>query len=71
MAGIAVISFDRIFAIGREVIAVVATKTAGPVLVPDMVGIILLARLHFRKEVVLVDLLCTLAPTPSSAQKAG
>ena len=57
MAGIAIAGLHRALAIGGFVLAVMATETAGPILVADIVRVAIPTRVHFGEEIVFVDLL--------------
>ena len=57
VAGVAVIGFDRPFAVGRLVQAVVAAETTRPVFVADVVRIRLPTSLHLGEEIICVDFL--------------
>src|ERR1041385_5031150 len=57
VAGIAIVSLNRTLAIGGLVLPIMTTEAAWPVLVPDVVGIGLPLSVHFREEIVRINLL--------------
>src|ERR1043165_4648811 len=57
VAGVAIVGINRVFAIDGFVVAIVASEAAWPIFVANIVGISFPAGLHFREEIVSVNLL--------------
>src|SRR3954469_14932661 len=57
VASIAIIGFDDSFGVRTLMKAVVAAETTRPVFVPDVIGIGFPTGVHFREEIIFIDLL--------------
>lgn len=57
MTRIAVVPLDHARPVSGFVIAIVASKTAGPIFMPNIIGVRAPARFHLWKEVIFVDFL--------------
>ena len=55
MTRLAIARFDRLLPIGRDVFAVVTTKTTVPVLVADIIRMASLVGLYFWKEILAIN----------------
>ena len=57
VTGIAIVGLDDTLAVSGLVVAIMASKTAGPILMADVVGISLPTRFHLSKEIICINFL--------------